>query len=67
MQLFVRNAMSKLPVLLVVICGAGLMAACSQAPILPVSGDELVVVLPGPGNAKPASLVKFGLCQIPYP
>lgn len=51
MQLFVRNAMSKLPVLLVVICGGALISACSQAPIRPVSGDELVVVLPGPGGA----------------
>lgn len=43
--------MNKLPALLITICVAAIVGACAQAPTRPTPGDELVVVLPGPGGA----------------
>ena len=43
--------MKKILALLITLCAAAFVAGCAQTPTRPTAGDELVVVLPGPGGA----------------
>ena len=43
--------MNKILALLIAICAAVVVAGCAQTPTRSMAGDELVVILPGPGGA----------------